>query len=70
MKPLITAQNKTAMEWKENELTYLDRIDPLKLNPNQLRFYNTMVKFASMGVLPSSKQMLFLKRLVTKNKLK
>lgn len=54
------------MEWTENDLTKLESIDPLKLNPNQMRFYKQMVKFASMGVLPSKKQMIFIDRLSSK----
>ena len=51
------------MEWTEKDLFKLESIDPLKLNQNQMRFYNTMVKFASMGILPSKKQLLFIHRL-------
>ncbi len=57
------------MEWSNKDLENLEKVDQLRLNPNQSKFYQTMLKFASIGVIPSSKQLLFLSRLAKQSRL-
>jgi len=48
------------MDWNNKSLTELEAIDVLKLNPKQVKFYSAMVKLASIGVVPSDKQLQYI----------
>jgi hypothetical protein len=51
------------MEWDNKDQESLEQINVLRLNPNQIGFYKTMKKFASIGVKPSIKQLKYLHQL-------
>lgn len=51
------------MEWSEKNLQNLESINVLELNINQIGFYKAMKKLASIGVQPSYKQLIYIKRL-------
>lgn len=55
-------------KWSSIELDKLESIDALKLSGQEKEFYKTMIKFASTGIIPSTRQLAYIHVLSVKYK--